>query len=297
MPHESANLRAEGPNPFRPVKFSASRASRSFPRPAPCRKLVFRLVHKLFPNKSNDLSPRNFFGQVDFPCGESRGLRTSPYRQASPDVDGCKAFGAGANRIGTQVPGRGAKVRGPGRRRGVFGSISDGIGTMVVAWWRIARFAAHRARHPPGRTARGRRQGVSATARCKDRVQAPDAFLILAPDLQKQRARATVPGPRQRQVMHPRPTHLCSGVYTHMLWSATKSCDAGSISLNALGARFPGGHAPDGPAHGQASRKAVTAASNARGLSACSQCPAPGILTNRACGKSALIRLRCAPVT
>ena len=212
-------------------------------------------------------------------------------------MDGCKAFGAGASRIGTSVPGRGAKVRGPGRRRGVFGSIFDGIGTMVIAWWRTARFAAHRAGHPSGRKARGRRQGVSATARCKDRVQAPDAFLIRLLDWQKQRARAMMPGPRQRQVMHPRPTHLWSGVYTHILWNATKSCVAGSTFLNALGAQFPGGHAADGPARGQASRKAVTAASNARGLSACSQCPAPGILANLAFGKSALILLRCTDVT
>lgn len=98
----------------------------------------------------------------------------------------------------------------------------------------------NRAGHPSGRKARGRRQGVLATARCKDRVQAPDAFLILALDRQKQRARAVVPGPRQRQVMHPRPTHLWSGVYTHILCNATKSCDARSIFLNALGAQFLG---------------------------------------------------------
>lgn len=75
----------------------------------------------------------------------------------------------------------------------------------------------NRAGHPSGRKARGRRQGVPATARCKDRVQAPDAFLILMLVRQRQRARAMKPGPRQRQAMHPRPTHLWAGVYTHIL--------------------------------------------------------------------------------
>lgn len=41
------------------------------------------------------------------------------------------------------------------------------------------------------------------------------------------------------------------------------------------------------------SRKARTAASNSRGFWACSQCPAPGTLANRALGNSALMRPRC----
>ena len=54
-----------------------------------------------------------------------------------------------------------------------------------------------------------------------------------------------------------------------------------------LGHRFPP----------QASRNARTAASNSRGFSAWSQCPAPGILAKRAFGNSSLIRSRCSRFT
>ena len=134
VPDESAESQPK--RGIRPdlTNFLALDGPGSFPRPARCRDLVFRLVHKLFPNKSNDLSPRNFTNNGIFPCGESLDLRLSHYRQASPDDDGCKALRAGAKRIGTSVPGREAKVQGLGKRRRIFGFIFDGIGTLVVAW-------------------------------------------------------------------------------------------------------------------------------------------------------------------
>lgn len=168
--------------------------------------------------------------------------------------------------------------------------------------WSLRGGGSRGSLHTEPDTLRGERHGEGVRV-CRQRHDARTASkhltpsFFLAPDHQKQRARATMPGPRQRQGMHPRPTHLCLGVYPYILWNATKYCGDGRIFLNALGAQGLGGNAPDGSTQGHASRKAVTAASNARGLSACSQCPEPGILTKRASGKSDLIRLRCSAVT